>query len=59
MNVAQIEESVRKTVEQYDKKTFIFQLLQAYGIPKASITRLQKGDYNLSKNEDEIVWKKN
>lgn len=30
----------------------------AYELPKASVTRLQKGDYNLSKAQGEILWKK-
>lgn len=36
---------------------FIFELLSCYGVPRASISRLQKGTYNLSKNTDEILWK--
>ena len=30
----------------------------AYEQPRSSITCLQKGDYNLSKNQGEILWKK-
>jgi type I restriction-modification system DNA methylase subunit len=33
-------------------------LLLAYGLPKASITRLQSGNLNMSKVKDEISWKK-
>jgi len=32
--------------------------LLAYEQPKSSITRLKKGDYNLSKKQNEILWKK-
>nr|WP_198012751.1 DNA methyltransferase [Leptospira wolbachii] len=41
------------------KETFIFDLLLAYGTPKATIARLQKdGGLNLTKVEDELLWKK-
>jgi hypothetical protein len=30
----------------------------AYGLPKASITRLKKGNLNLSKVDGEVSWKK-
>lgn len=33
-------------------------LLLAYGISKTSITRLKSGDFNLSKVDDEILYKK-
>lgn len=39
----------------------MYGLLECYGKPKASITRLRmegKGSYNLSKNADEVLWKK-
>jgi hypothetical protein len=58
MNVAQIEENIQNLVESYTKETFIFELLLAYGLPKASISRLQKGNLNLSKVNDDISWKK-
>ena len=58
MNIAQIEINLQKLIATFDKKNFIYQLLLAYGLPKASITRLQKGNLNLSKVEGEISWKK-
>lgn len=36
---------------------FIFDLLAAYGIPKASISRLRKGDFNAAKADNELLWK--
>ena len=45
-------------IATFNKEIFIYQLLLAYGLPKASITRLQKGNLNLSKIEGEISWKK-
>jgi len=58
MNIAQIENNIQKLVKSFKKETFIYDLLLAYGQPKASITRLQKGGLNLSKIEGEIAWKK-
>lgn len=36
---------------------FLFELLRAYGIPKASITRLRSGSYNRSEQEGEYLWR--
>ena len=58
MNIAQIEENLQSVVKSFSKETFIYDLLLAYGLPKASITRLQKGNLNLSKVDGEISWKK-
>lgn len=58
MNIAQIEENLQTLIKSFTKETFIFDLLLAYGSPKASISRLQKGNLNLSKVDGEISWKK-
>jgi len=58
MNIAQIENNLQKLISSFSKENFIYDLLLAYGLPKASITRLQKGNLNLSKVEGEISWKK-
>ncbi|MCB0537833.1 MAG: class I SAM-dependent DNA methyltransferase [Bacteroidetes bacterium] len=58
MNIAQIEINLQKLIATINKETFIFDLLLAYGLPKASITRLQKGNLNMSKTDGEISWKK-
>jgi hypothetical protein len=58
MNIAQIETNLQKLMATFNKETFIYDLLLAYGLPKASITRLKKGNLNLSKEEGEISWKK-
>src|SRR5687767_6042850 len=58
MNIGQVEENVQKLTRSVFRDTFIYELLTAYGLPKASITRLQQGNYNLSKNDGEILWKK-
>lgn len=58
MNVAQIENNLQLLVKSFDEKSFIYDLLLAYGQPKASIKRLKDGGLNLSKNSGEILWKK-
>jgi len=58
MNIAQIEKNLQSLMTSFNKESFIYELLLAYGLPKASITRLQKGNLNLSKNEGGIIWKK-
>lgn len=58
MNIAQIEQNLQNLIQNYNPETFIFELLLAYNLPKSNITRLQKGNLNLSKTEGEISWKK-
>ncbi|MEP2059798.1 MAG: DNA methyltransferase [Maribacter litoralis] len=57
MNASQIEKNVTALVENFNKEEFIFDLLKAYGISKTSVTRLKKGDFNLSKIEGEVLYK--
>jgi len=58
MNIEQLEQNIQSLVTNLNEETFVYDLLRAYELPKASITRLQKGDYNLSKKPGEILWKK-
>lgn len=58
MNIAQIENNLQELMESFSKETFIFDLLLAYGSPKASITRLRKGNLNLSDKEGVLSWKR-
>ena len=58
MNVAQIENNLQLLIKSFDEQSFIYDLLLAYGQPKASIKRLKDGGLNLSKNSGEILWKK-
>ncbi len=58
MNIAQIESNLQKISKPFNTESFIYDLLLAYGQPKASIKRLQQGGLNLSKSEGEIIWKK-
>ena len=58
MNIAQIESNVKDVLSSFSKETFVYDFLTAYGLPKSSITRLRKGNLNLSKVDGEISWKK-
>jgi len=50
MNIGQIKSKLQELVTSRSKDTF------AYGLPKASIIRLNKGIFNLSKIAGEIIW---
>ena len=58
MTILQIESNIKELIKSFSKKTFLYDFLLAYGLPKSSITRLQKGTLNLSQNENELIWKK-
>ncbi|MGG7144781.1 DNA methyltransferase [Clostridium nigeriense] len=64
MNLIDIEKNINKLAYVIENEfelirdIFIYELLKCYGVPKASITRLQNGSTNISKNAGEILWKK-
>ncbi|MFA7421847.1 MAG: DNA methyltransferase [Melioribacteraceae bacterium] len=58
MTISQIESNIQNLIKSFSKETFIYNFLLSFGLPKSSITRLQKGSLNLSKNKNEIIWKK-
>lgn len=58
MSLEKIETELSKILSKLDEETFIYDFLLAYGLPKSSIKRLKKGDYNKSKTDDEIIWAK-
>jgi len=58
MSVTQIEENIRILFSSPLKDDYIYDILRLYDLPKASITRLQKGNLNLAKTEGDIIWKK-
>ena len=58
MNIAQIENNLKILFNSFDEQSFVYDLLLAYGQPRASIKRLQDGGLNLSKNDGELLWKK-
>lgn len=58
MNLDKIENELKNISSSINKETFIYDFLLAYGLPKSSINRLKKGDYNQSKIDGEIIWTK-
>src|SRR5690554_2122248 len=58
MQSSEIQHKVQDIIDNLSKEEFIYDLLLAYGISKTSVTRLKKGDYNFSKVEGEILYKK-
>jgi len=58
MNIAQIEKNLASLVKDIAKESFIYDLLLAYGVPKATVSLLKKGKRNLSKRDDQIILKK-
>lgn len=58
MKSTEIQNNVQNIINNFSEEDFIFDLLIAYGISKTSVTRLKKGDYNLSKVNGEILYKK-
>ena len=58
MKSSEIKHNVQHLIDNFSKDEFVFDLLVAYGISKTSVTRLKKGDYNLSKVDGEILYKK-
>jgi hypothetical protein len=59
MNIAQIEESLKELVETpFDNAVFIYRLLEIYGAPKATVTKLRQANSADNKISNEIVVKK-
>ncbi len=58
MNIDTLEQNLRALVVKPNPDSFLYELLLAYEQPRASITRLQKGDYNLAKRGNDVLWKK-
>ncbi len=57
MNSKEIEQRLEQVYLNFTKDDFIFDFLLAYGISKTSVSRLRKGDFNMSKNEGELIYK--
>ncbi len=58
LDIEKLEDNIKAIGLNPNKETFIFDFLLAFNLPKASIARLKKGDQNLSKTSDEVLWKK-
>ena len=58
MTITQIETNTTKLLKDFTQDNFIFDFLLAYGEPKATITRLKKGELNQLENKGEILLRK-
>lgn len=58
MNILEIENNLSHLVANFDKKTFIFDLLLAYGTPKSTIKRLEGSDHDKLTCKGELVLRK-
>lgn len=58
MNISLIGSALQAIVGKVDQSSFIYELLLAYNLPKATIARLKSGNLNLSKQANELIWKK-
>lgn len=56
MNLKEIEERVA-ALGSAEEPDFLFELLRAYGLPAASVTRLRNGSYNKARNDNEVLWR--
>jgi len=57
MKPQEIKEKLSTIVANLDKENFIYDFLMAFGVSKNAVTRLRKGDSNLSKKEGELLYK--
>jgi type I restriction-modification system DNA methylase subunit len=58
MTVIEIENNLHNLVANFDRDSFIFDLLLAYGTPKSTIKRLEGSDHNRLAIHDELVVRK-
>ena len=57
MTSKEIENNLQKLTENVVNGEFIYDFLLAFGISKTSITRLKKGDFNMSNTVGEVLYK--
>ncbi|WP_291071392.1 class I SAM-dependent DNA methyltransferase [Empedobacter sp. UBA5637] len=57
MKKSEIQHNLDTIAQNIDQENFIYDFLASFGLSKTTITRLKKGDYNLSKNEGELFYK--
>ncbi len=58
MTITQIENNITKLLKNFSKDSFVFDLLQAYGEPNATIARIKKGDLNQLNTKGELTHRK-
>ncbi|MDD2790351.1 MAG: N-6 DNA methylase [Sulfurimonas sp.] len=58
MTIIEIENNLNALVANFDKESFIFDLLLAYGTPKSTIKRLQGSDHDKLDSSGELIVRK-
>ncbi len=58
MTIIEIENNLTNLVANFKKEDFIFELLLAYGSPKATIKRLQGSDHDRLSSDGELIMRK-
>ncbi len=58
MNETKLAKTLTKITQQPDPETFIYDLLRAYKLPKATITLLQQGDRNTATEAGQVGLKR-
>jgi len=59
VTIAQIETNLKALMENIRQDRFVFDLLLAYGMPRATISRLEKGELNQLESKGELLSRKN
>lgn len=57
MTSKETEQHLESLIQNLNPPEFIYDFLLAFGFPKASVSRLKKGDFNRSKVAGEILYK--
>lgn len=63
MNKTEIIEKLQELIEllnseKYNRNEFIYDFLLAFGLPRATITRLKKGDYNHAEDKENVLLRR-
>ena len=58
MTIIEIENNLHALITNFDKESFIFDLLLAYGSPKSTIKRLEGSDHDKLSSDGELVLRK-
>ncbi|WP_413533819.1 class I SAM-dependent DNA methyltransferase [Empedobacter brevis] len=57
MKKTEIQQNLHTLSQNIEQENFIYDFLSSFGLSKTTITRLKKGDYNLSKVDGELFYK--
>ncbi|GEM52592.1 putative DNA methyltransferase YeeA [Empedobacter brevis NBRC 14943 = ATCC 43319] len=57
MKKSEIQQNLHTLSQNIEQENFIYEFLLSFGLSKTTITRLKKGDYNLSKIDGELFYK--